>query len=222
MSFATVTEPPPTGLVTTTPSRIGVLPEKLTGVIGTVMVLQVSCVIGVAPSPVHLSAGLAEFVTTAVPKTSTPATAPVTTAPATKPVPVMVIGRRGAVKDRLRRSRTVGVRIDGAAPMREQVGERRGAAIGVRDRRDLEPPCRWRRRERVTVPKIAFGVTWVTVAVPAVPPLSLPASQSRPPRSRFPRWWNGTAVEPMRRSPGSRTVVTFVIVEVAQDRALDM
>src|SRR5580692_8246549 len=86
MLFASVTEPPPTGLVTTTPSRIGVLPEKLTGVTGTLIVSQKS-----SWKPVHLSVGSVELDTTAVPKVSTPATAPVTTAPAAKPVPVMVM-----------------------------------------------------------------------------------------------------------------------------------
>jgi len=52
-----------------------VLPEKLTGVAVTVIVLQVSSVPGVAVKPVHLSAGLAEFETTAVPKVSMPAVA---------------------------------------------------------------------------------------------------------------------------------------------------
>src|ERR1700690_28142 len=93
MSFCTVTDPPPSGFATTRPSRIGVLPEKLTGVIGTVMVSHVSS--GSVPAgdvkPAHLSAGLVELETTAVPNVATPATAPVTTAPATKPVPLIVI-----------------------------------------------------------------------------------------------------------------------------------
>ena len=113
--------------------------------------------------PVHLSSAFAEAETVAAPNVSTPATAPVTTAPAAKPVPVMVMvvatpSRMGFGVP------TLGAVIDGAAAMLKNAADM------------SEPPFVFVTVTvsvptvavdgMVIVPKIAFGVTWVTVAVP--------------------------------------------------------
>src|ERR1035438_782659 len=199
MSLCTVTDPPPNGLVTTTPSRIGVLPEKLTGEIGTVMVSQRSSTPGVDVKPVHLSSGLAEFETTAVPKVATPATAPVTTAPATKPDPEIFIDDAVAPSRTALGTRADGVTIPGAAVTLNKLAKVVAPPLAFVTVADSPPTVAV--PGMVSVPKMPFGVTEVTAAVPAVPPTvvldNVTVAAAKKP---VPTMWNGTAVEPAATS----------------------
>jgi hypothetical protein len=176
------------------------------------MVSQVSVVPGVDVKPVHLSVALDELETTAVPKVATPATALVTTAPETNPDPLIVIVV--AVPSRTALGPVTpldnGDVIAGAAVMLNRPTKVVAPPLAFVTVADSSPAVAV--EGMVSVPKIPFGVTEVTVAVPAVPPVgSVTNVTVAPAKKPVPMMWKGTAVEPIATSSFVAPAGTFVL-----------